>query len=88
MVFSVPVLNDGPVWLFESMCDMGVSDFIDKISQEACKCTHRAYLPVWDTFLRSRQILHTQKALIMGSITQRTETIKICNQLNKKTRKM
>ena len=35
------------------MYDMDVSDCIDKISREACKCTHRADLPVQDTFLLS-----------------------------------
>ena len=33
------------------MYDVDVSNCIDKISQEACKCTHRADLPVQDTFL-------------------------------------
>ena len=35
------------------MYDMGVSDCIDKISTEACKCTHRADLPVQDICLLS-----------------------------------
>ena len=35
------------------MYDMDVSDCIDKILVEACKCTHRANLPVQDTFLLS-----------------------------------
>ena len=35
------------------MYDMDVTDRIDKILQEACKCTHRADLPVQDTFLLS-----------------------------------
>ena len=37
--------------------------------------------------MKQTKILHTQEALIMGSIAQRTKTIKICNQLHKKTRK-
>ena len=43
--------------LFESMYDMDVSGCIDKISQEAYKCTHRADLPVQDTFLFSFSIV-------------------------------
>ena len=35
------------------MYDMDVSDCIDKISLETSKCTHRADLPVQDTFLLS-----------------------------------
>ena len=35
------------------MYDTDVSDWIDKISLEASKCTHRADLPVQDTFLLS-----------------------------------
>ena len=37
--------------------------------------------------MKQTQILHSQEALIMGSITQKTETVTICNQLYKKTRK-
>ena len=33
--------------------DMDMSDCIDKVSLEACKCAHRAALPVQDTFLLS-----------------------------------
>ena len=43
------------------MYDMNVSDCIDKISQEACKRTHRADLPVQDTFLWSRLKFYTRK---------------------------
>ena len=35
------------------MYDMDVSDSIDKILLEACKCTHIVDLPVQDTFLLS-----------------------------------
>ena len=35
------------------MYDKDMSDCMDKISQEVCKCTHRADLPVQDTFLLS-----------------------------------
>ena len=36
---------------------MGVSDYIDNISLEACKFTHRADLPVHYTFLHSISIV-------------------------------
>ena len=39
------------------MYDMDVSDCIDKISPEACKCTNRADLPVQDTFLLSTSMV-------------------------------
>ena len=75
-----------------------VSDCINTISQDACKCIHRADLPTHGTFLlkilivsledrNQTKILHTQEALIMGSKTQRMETVKICNQLYKKDQK-
>ena len=35
------------------MYDMDVSDWIDIISLEASKCTHRADIPVQDIFLLS-----------------------------------
>ena len=39
--------------LFEGMYAMDVSDCIDKILLDACKCTRRADLPVQDIFLLS-----------------------------------
>ena len=39
------------------MYDMDMPDCIDKISLEACKCTHRAGLPMQDTFLLSFSIV-------------------------------
>ena len=36
--------------------------------------------------MKQTKILHTQEALIVRSITQRTETIKMCDRLHKKTR--
>ena len=39
------------------MYDMDVSDWIDKISLGASKCSHRADLPVQDTFLLSLLIV-------------------------------
>ena len=37
--------------------------------------------------MKQTKILHTQEVLIMGSIAQRTETVKMCNRLYKRTRK-
>ena len=39
------------------MFDMDVPDWIDKISLEASKCTHREELPMQDTFLLSALIV-------------------------------
>ena len=38
--------------------------------------------------IKQTTILHMQEALIVGSITHRTETVKVCNHLYKKTIKI
>ena len=37
--------------------------------------------------MKQTKILHTQEALIMGSIAQRADTVKMCYRLYKRTRK-